>query len=88
MDVTKPTFRYFEVCLGVGPNENPDTDLWVCIKALSTIMPSTEIITKFMKTDLDKRPWAKVLGFAMIDEATARQEYDFDNEPNWPILGM
>ena len=87
MPKTVKKYNYFEVCLGKGPDEDPDNDTWICIKAATLVMPSIEILTEFLKTDLRKRPGSKVIGFYAIDEATARSYYDFDNEPNWPVLG-
>ena len=80
-------YRFFEVCLGKGPKENPAEDIWVCVKAHPAVMPSPEIFTKFLASDIQKHPGTKVLGCYMMDERTAREHYDFSNEDNWPILG-
>lgn len=84
---TRSEYNYFEVCIGKGPKEDPTNDTWLCIKANSLIVPSIEILTDFLKSDLNKRPSEKIPGFCAIDESEAKDCYDFTNESRWPILG-
>lgn len=74
---------YFEVEFSDSGNEN--TANWICIRGVRE--PSVAEAAFFCKEDLD------LYGFPVyrvdpIDEATARDCYDFSNEKSWPVFGL
>lgn len=72
--------NFFEVEFSDG-NEN--TAMWICIKGMK--QPTIDEAKRFLAADAEmfKLP---VAGVYPIDEATARNCYDFSNESNWPIF--
>ena len=80
------SFRYFEVCIGKGPDEDEARDTWLCVKTKRPAVPSKESLTRFLARDLANHPGDVVVRFYLIDENTARECYDFSNESSWPVF--
>ena len=79
-------YRYFEVCIGKGPEEDPAKDAWLCIKASPGAEPDAASLAEFLASDLAKRPGDVIVGFYLIEEPTARGCYDFSREAEWPVF--
>ena len=76
---------YFEVELGEDEDEDGGSNVLFCGKGVA--IPTVEEAQAFYQEDCEKfeRP---VFAVEPIDEALAREEYDFDDVDTWPIFGL
>ena len=81
----KHNIEYFEVCISPAGVDSLFA-YWICVKGVRE--PSLEEAEAFLRSfdDLDAKE--HVIDVVPIDEADAVEDYNFDNEKEWPVFGL